>query len=256
MKRIHKIGIGIVIAIVVVMAAGYWAVKKTQTFTQMLLYPHSPPMPPIVSDPMPEILGHLESVLKTNAPQVLATLRPGISSNQISQLEQQYRVQVPEDIKTIYEWHDGAVPMMTTNYLDFIPIHRFVPLEEMLSEKANEKKGMATATSAQRAAYRVFAGYRNNWYCLFDDGSGNGYFFDPTRKPAEGALFCVFVEDNDFTFFPSAKNLMAGIAKCYEQSAYRVKPGSSHLELDEDYEQSKRIWKEFGASNQEASPAD
>lgn len=255
MKRIHKIGIGIAIAGVLVMAAGFWA---TQRGLRDFLYPLAPPMPAVVDEPMPEILAHLDSVLKTNAPQVLATLRSGISAGQISQLEQQYHIQIPDDIQAIYEWHDGTVSIAATNYLDFIPIHHFVPLEDMLSEKTGESKGMAEATSSQRAAYRVFAGYRDNWYCLFDDGTGNGYFYDPTRKPAQGALFCAFVEDNDYTFFPSAKNLMAGIARCYEQGAYRVEPSGpglnnvppSRAHLDEDYDQSTKIWKEFGAGDQ------
>ena len=246
MKPIQKIGIVTFIAIVVAIAFGFWADKKAQTF----FYPLAPPMPPVVDTPMPEILGHLESVLKTNAPQILAGLQPGISADQISRLEQQYHVQIPDDIKAIYEWHDGA-KRTTNSFVDFIPIHHFVPLEDMLAEKTDEANAASTATPAQRAAYRFFAGQRDHWYCLFDDGSGNGYFFDPTRKPTEGALFCVFVEYNDFTFFPSAKNLMAGIAKCYEQGAYRVKPGTATLQLDEDFDQSTEIWKKFGASNQE-----
>jgi hypothetical protein len=43
---------------------------------------------------------------------------------------------------------------------------------------------------------------------------------------------------------------MAGIAKCYEQGAFRVKPGSTPPQLDEDFEQAAKIWREFGASNQ------
>lgn len=247
MKRIQKIGIGILIAIVVVVAAGVWAEKKARTF----FYPLAPPMPSVVDEPMPEILAHLESVLKTNAPQILAGLRPGITSDQIAKIEQQYHLQIPDDIQAIYEWHDGA--SRTTNYFsDFIPGHHFMSLEEMLTEKAAEATGLAVATPSQRMAYRVLAGYRDHWYCLFDDGTSNGYFFDPTRKPAEGALFSAFVEGNDYTFFPSAKNLMAGIATCYEQGAYRIKPGGTGADrLDEDSDQSMKIWKQFGAGNQQ-----
>jgi cell wall assembly regulator SMI1 len=245
MKRIHKIGIGVVIPIVVVMAVGFWATQKgLRTF----FYPLAPPMPPVVDEPMPDILAHLESVLKTNAPQVLATLQPGISSNQISQLEQQYHVQVPKDIQAIYKWHDGALAINTTNYFDnLIPFHHFVPLEDMLPDRAAQAP--ATATLAQRTAYRLFAGYRDNWYCLFDDGTDNGYFFDPTRKPTEGAVFRARAAEGNFTFFPSPKNLMAGIAKCYEQNAYRGAPDSSPPEAEEDFEQSQKIWSEFGARN-------
>jgi cell wall assembly regulator SMI1 len=248
--RIQKAGIGIIVVIAVAVAAGFYV---TQRGLRTFFYPVAPPMPPIISESMQDVLGQLEAVLRANAPEVLATLRPGISANKISQLERQYNVQVPDDIKVIFEWHDGAIPMAASNYVDFIPIHHFVPLEDMLAEKADEGAQEAAATAAQRVVYRIVAGQRDNWYCLFDDGSGNGYFFDPTRKPDEGAVFCVFVEDNEFTFFPSAKNLIAGIAKCYEQGAYRVKPGRlpHQLQLDEDFDQSARIWKEFGAGNQE-----
>jgi hypothetical protein len=155
---------------------------------------------------------------------------------------------LPDDIAAIYEWHDGA--RSTTNYVgdDFIPIHRFVPLEEMLAEKAAE--ATATATPLQRAAYRLVAGQRDSWFCLFSDGSRDGYWFDPQRKASEGAVFYTFTEDNTFVFFPSPKNLMAGITKCYELGAFRVKSNTSPLQLDEDFEQSAKIWKEFGAGNQ------
>jgi len=152
MNRWQKIGIGIAIAIVAMVVLGFWAQARMWNF----FYPVAPPMPAVVSEPMPDILARLESMLKTNAPQVLAGLQPGLSAGDIARLEQQYNVQLPDDIRTIYQWHDGA--RSTTNYVgdDFIPIHRFVPLEEMLAEKAVEGKGPATLL--QRAAYRIFAG--------------------------------------------------------------------------------------------------
>ena len=63
-------------------------------------------------------------------------------------------------------------------------------------------------------------------------------------------MFYTFTEDNEFVFFPSPRNLMAGIAKCYEQGAFRVKPGTSPPQLHEDFEKAEKIWAEFGASNQ------
>ena len=244
MNRWQKMGIGIAIAIVVVVALGFWAQARMRSF----FYPVAPPMPAVVSEPMPEILARLESILKTNAPQVLAGLQPGISTAEIAKLELQYHVQLPDDIRAIYQWHDGARSVTNDASYDFIPIHRFLSLEEMLAEKAVEDKGPATLL--QRAAYRIFAGQRDSWYCLFSDGMRDGYWFDPTRKPSEGAVFYTFTEDNEFVFFPSARNLMAGITKCYEQGAFRVKPGTLPPQLDEDFEQAGKIWKEFGASNQ------
>ena len=237
-------GIGIAIAIVVVVALGFWAQARMRSF----FYPVAPPMPAVVSEPMLEILARLESVLKTNAPQVLAGLRPGISAAEIAKLELQYHVQVPDDIRAIYEWHDGARSATNDASYDFIPIHRFVPLEELLAEKAVEGKGPATLL--QRVAYRIFAGHRDSWICLFSDGAGDGYWFDPKRKPSEGAVFYNFAEDGTYIFFPSARNLMAGIARCYEQGVFRVKAGSSPPVLDEDFKRAAKVWSEFGASNQ------
>lgn len=233
-------------AIVVVVAAvlGLWAQMRLRQF----FYPVAPAMPAVVSESMPEILARLEAALKTNAPPVLAGLQPGLPAADIAKLEQQFHVQIPEDIKAIYAWHDGGRPPTNNACFDFIPIHRFLPLEEMLSEKALENRGPATL--AQRAAYRIFAGQRDTWYCLFSDGAGDGYWFDPTRKPSEGAVFYTFTEDNEFVFFPSPKNLMAGIAKCYAQGVYHLRPGTTPPQLDEDFEKAAKIWNEFGASNQ------
>jgi cell wall assembly regulator SMI1 len=243
-NRWTKIGIGAGITGVVIIAAGLAALSGMKNF----FYPVAPPMPAVVSEPMPEILARLESILKTNAPQVLAGLQPGLSATDISKLEEQYHVQLPAEIEALYEWHDGA--RHTTNYVgdDFIPIHRFVPLEEAMEENATESKG--AETRMQRAIYQIFVAHRASWICLFDDGAGDGYWFDLKRKPSEGAVFYNFTEEASYVFFPSAKNLMAGIAKCYEQGIYHIKTGSSPPQLDEDLERAAKVWNEFGASNQ------
>ncbi len=244
MSRWHKIGIGLVAGAVLLVALGFWALTGAKSF----FYPLAPPMPAVVHEPMPDILARLQAILETNAPPVLAGLQPGLSATDIAKLEGQYHVQLPEEIKAIYQWHDGA--HHTANYVgnDFIPIHRFLPLEEALEENAVDSKGPATLV--QRVVYRVVAGQRDSWICLFSDGARDGYWFDLKRKPSEGEVFYTFTEDGTFVFFPSAKNLMAGVAKCYEQGIYRVKAGTSPPELDEDFDRATKVWNEFGASNQ------
>jgi len=243
MSRWQKTGIGTVLALAILIAVLFSARIVLNNF----FYPAAPPMPAVVSESMPQILARLESILKTNAPQVLAGLQPGLAAADVSKLEQQYHIQLPPELEALYEWHDGA--RSTTNYVgdDFIPIHRFLPLEEALGENAIISKGPATAV--QRLAYRVLAGHRDSWISLFSDGAGDGYWFDPKRKAAEGAVFYNFNEDGDYVFFPSAKNLLAGIAKGYEQGIYRIKAGSSPPQLDEDFECSAKLWVEFGAGN-------
>ena len=224
-------------------ALAFWARSKLKNF----FYPVAPPMPAVVTGSMEEILARLESVLRINAPHVLDGLQPGLSAADISKLEEQYHVQLSPEIKAIYQWHNGA--RRTTTYVgdNFIPIHRFVPLEETLADNVAISKGPTTLV--QKTVNWVFAGHRKSWICLFSDGCGDGYWFDPRRRASKGAVFYNFTEDASYVFFPSAKNLVAGIIKCYEEKIYRVKPGSSPPELDEDFKLAGKVWAEFGASN-------
>lgn len=234
---------GIGIAVVVLILLGLGARKKMTQF----FYPVAPAMPAVVGESMPEILARLETVLQTNAPHVLAGLQPGLSTAEIAKLEERYQVRLPEDIKAIYAWHNGSAG--TTNYLsgDFIPIHRFLPLEEALADHVCSRPGLASPV--QMAAAFFLTSHRDSWISLFADGAGDGYWYDPKRPAAEGAVFYNFTETGTYEFFPSAKNLMAGIAKAYEIGIFRVKPGSKPPELDEDFERAQKFWDEFGASN-------
>jgi cell wall assembly regulator SMI1 len=242
-KSWHKVIIGITIALALVAGSGLWGLHRFRTF----LYPPAPPMPAVVGDPMSQILAHLEAILKTNAPQVLAELQPGLSVEQIAKLETQYHIQVPEEIKAIYEWHNGSARLAATNRLsEFIPLYRFLPLDEALADRA--MTAPEQAPFIQRTFYRLFAGHRDSWVCLFDDGAGDGYWFDPNRKPSEGAVFYNFTEEASYIFFPSPKNLMAGVAECYAQGAFHLKKDSSPPGLEEDFERTQQIWGRFGAS--------
>lgn len=241
MKPWQKVTVGIAIIFVIAAGLGIWGLLRFRAF----LYPVAPPMPPVVAESMPEILARLESVLKTNAPYVSTNLQLGLSPENISKLEQQYHLQLPDEIKAIYQWHNGSVSN-TNRLVDFIPIHRFLPLEEALEERAT--LAPQKVPFAQRIVYHLFASHRESWVCLFDDGSGDGYWFDLKRKPAQGAIFFNFTEEASYTFFPSAKNLMAGLAECYTQGAFHMKKDSSPPELEENFEQSQKIWSQFGAS--------
>jgi len=246
MTRWQKIALAAficVLGLTITLSLGY----RAKTAASHFFYPVAPPMPAIVSESMPEVLAHLEAVLKTNAPSVFARLQPGLTADAIAKLEQKYSVQLPDDIKAIYEWHDGCANTSSNRLSeDFIPMHRFPSLEETLSERAMEGTG---DTVVQRAVYHALVEYRASWIHLFDDGAGDGYWFDPKRKPSEGALFYNFTEVGEFVFFPSAKNLMAGIARCYETGAFRFKPDTNPPDLDEDFVMAKKIWEQFGANN-------
>jgi cell wall assembly regulator SMI1 len=218
------------------------------------MYPFARPMPPVVGQSMEEILAQLEVELKSNAPQVLTNLQPGLSGERIKELEQQSGVHLPEEIKALYQWRNGfsRLALKSGGYgsVGPMPGHYFVPLEEAFEMSRDLTNQVAGGTAAQRAAFTLLAGYTKSWITLFDEGGGgNGYFYDPKRKPAEGAIFFHDMEEGDYTFFPSPKNLFAGLVECYRQNAFVWKEGTNGASLSEDFEASQKIWKEFGTSS-------
>ena len=241
MKRWQKVLAGAGLIFLGLLAAGGLALAGLRSW----LYPLAPPMPAVVSEPMPAILARLEGLLKTNAPHVAALLQPGLSAGDIERLQAQCHVQLPEDLRLIYQWHNGS--RFTTNFVskDFLPGERFLPLEEALADRA--AIASAKTTWAQRMAWWALAQHSDTWLCLFSDEGGDGYWYDPARTPAQGSVFYHDNEEGAYVFFPSPKNLMAGVVRGYEQGAFHLKTGATPPELEEDYGQSEKIWGEFGA---------
>jgi hypothetical protein len=124
-----------------------------------------------------------------------------------------------------------------------------VALAKALSLPVVLSNSVAKAPVAGRAAFGIVAGHTKSWITLFDDGCGDGYFFDPKRKPQERAVFYCFAEDGTYVFFPSVGNLLAGAVKCYERDAFLWKEGPSGTGLKEDFNASRQVWDEFGSSN-------
>ena len=241
-KRLIIIGAAVIIGLLVIGAVTIPGLVRS------FFYPVAGPMPAALRKPVTEILSELEALLRQKAPRVLEEMQPGLSNEQISTLERQSGVHLSEDIKALYRWRNGS-KSLDPRIDGPIPGHRFVPLEEALGSTAVLSNEVAKATSAQRTAFGFFAGHRKTWISLFDDGAGDGYFFDPQRKATEGAIFFCFAEDGTFVFFPSLGNLLAGATKCYQKDAFSWKDGPSSPGLEQDFNQSTKIWNEFGSLN-------
>jgi cell wall assembly regulator SMI1 len=205
-------------------------------------------MPPQVSLSMSDILKRLEDSMQLKVPKVLAEMQPGLSDSEISTLEGKTGVALPDDLRALYRWHNGC-GTRDPRLCGPIPGHRFVPLDEALGMIRETTNQLAKASGVQQRGFEVFAGHTKSWITLFDDGAGDGYFFDPKRKPSKGAVFYHFAEEAYYVFFPSVKNLMAGTVKCYEQDAYAWKTNGNVISLTQDFERSQKIWQEFGSSN-------
>lgn len=233
--------LALLIVILLVSGVGWFAGRKT---IRSFFYPSPSAMPPVVDASAEQLLQRLESVLRQRAPAVAASLQPGLTVEQVSKIESQYGFRLTDELRSLYQWHNG---MTATGPRDFIPAHRFLPLEEAAGQRAALHEQLRSATAVQRAFNSIVIGHRTDWLTVFDDGAGEGYFYDPDRRDQEGAFFYHSAEDIYYIFFPSVRNFLAGAVDCFEADAYWLsdKDGS----WDEDYDQTFQIWQRYSTAN-------
>jgi hypothetical protein len=138
--------------------------------------------------------------------------------------------------------------MGTNSSVGLLAGQRFVPLDEVVRERALVGQQVASASLFQRAAFSVFAGHRKSWIQVLDDGAGDGYFYDPTRTSAEGAFFYHMAQSGYYVWFPSVRNFLAGVIECYDSRAVRVATDGKNL--DEDPDRMEKIWERFAKTSE------
>jgi hypothetical protein len=228
--------VALALLIILVTFAGRFELKS-------FFYPKPLSMPPVVSETIEELLARFQTVLEKRAPVVLQSLQPGLSENQISELEKKGSFTLSPDLHALYRWRNGSKEFKNV----LIPGQRFLPLEEVVSERTSMNNDLKTASLIQRAFYYVFAGYRKTWVHILDDGAGDGYFYDPSRSGKTGVFFYHFAETGDYIFFPSLRNFLKGAIDCYEREIFAVKDGG--VNLDENPFKARKVWNSLGYSN-------
>jgi cell wall assembly regulator SMI1 len=214
------------VVIIVILAA--------PSMQRSFFYPKPRGLPPVVSETTEQLLARLQALLETNAPIVTKSLQPGLSDTQISELEGNGGFRLSPDIRALYRWHNGTA---TNTTVGLLPGHRFIPLAEAVAERALMRQQSG-------AAFNVFAGHREGWLHVLDDGAGDGYFYDPERTDAQGAFFFHFAEAGYYVWFPSLRNFLAGVIECYQSQA--VKVAADGKSVDEDAVRMENIWSRFG----------
>jgi cell wall assembly regulator SMI1 len=203
-------------------------------------YPHAPPMPPVVTTPITELLSQYETFLTAKAPAICASLQPGLTDAQIDAIETKYGLKLPPDLRALYRWRDGTP---RTAALAVFPDHDFVPLELALVNRDDMRKQVKAGTSEQQQAYSAYAGHRDSWVGLIVDAAGDGHFFDPGRSESEGSFFFCFAEDGNYIFYPSFRNYLAAVIEGEQSGVFALGP---HGVQTADFLKAQELWSRFG----------
>lgn len=198
---------------------------------------------PPVSEDLTAILSEFEAVLKEKNKAAYDAFNPGLLAEEIHKLEEEYQVKLPEEIVTLYMWHNGSSSFeKRTTDSDVIPGHWFVPLKYALDQ--NKSLNQGGDTLAQKAFFELFAGHMKTWILLFDDGCGDGYFYDSVQKNKSGYVFYHMAEMRYYVFFSSLKNLFKGFVECYREDVYT----SDNTQNYESFEKAAKIMSKYGVS--------
>jgi cell wall assembly regulator SMI1 len=205
------------------------------------MYPRPRILPEVLSEDLEEALQRFEAVVAKQAPIVLDAFNLGLTENEIKDIEKKYRLRLTADLRQFYRWRNG-VNRDTIEGL--IPGHRFLPLEEAAELRSTMRRDVWNASFVQWAAFRIFAGHRTGWLTLLDDGCGDGYFYDPARRRHWGSFFFHFAEINEYRFFPTLANFIAGATECYETGLYTVRrDGRMNM-----HEKSIELWSRYSTN--------
>ncbi len=228
-KIVIGLAVGSVVLLTLILGAGY-ALLRFGLQSLLAYYPEAGPMPPVVSESMDEALARFEAALAKHAPLSLEHLQPALSAERIAELEQEGGFQLTDEMRALYRWRNGVPPKDLT---EIIPLHNFRSLEEA-AERHKE---------VSKSSNDPIIGHMAVWVPVFGNPFGDGYFCDPTRSPEQGAVFECSIELGSFRFYPSLRNLLVGLAECYETGAFTM---DAQGQLNDDYDKTSEILRKYG----------
>jgi len=227
-----------VLVALIVIAIGALMVRS---FARAFFYPIPSGMPEPDQVDIASALARFEAALGKYAPQVLAKLQPGLTQEQIREIESKHRLCLTEELRALYRWRNGTP---RASLVTLIPGHTFLPLEEAAAMRDELRRQAAAAPVVQRLSYSLFAGHRATWITILDDLCGDGYFYDSGRRGLEGSFFYHFAEDRTYRYFPSVVNFLSGASEFYEAGIYR---SNSKGEVSENVERAFALWPRYAS---------
>lgn len=165
-------------------------------------------------------------------------LRPGLTAAHIRAKLASLPLQLPAEIYTLYQWHDGSD---LEHPVELLPNYRFLCLDEALAVYA-QTVAIYEGVDCEEGRSR----YTPTWFPLFAE-DGNYYLaqgVDRGVEPPTTAPVLDFCSEDPETLvvFDSFTAMMQAIAACWQSGAYRVEPlakGQFHTVGDDSC---ARLW--------------
>jgi cell wall assembly regulator SMI1 len=121
-----------------------------------------------IKNAMEKILEMLDSHLQQFRPELYSHLNAPLEDHNILNLEKQYGIQIPEDLRMLYQWKNGQE---SSCYEAFINNSTFIPLEEALD--INQELTGMIGTDFERENW-----WNENWIPVFHNGGGSYICYD------------------------------------------------------------------------------
>jgi hypothetical protein len=149
-------------------------------------------------------------------------LQPGLSRNEVSQLEAALPFRVTEELRVLYQWRNGTdvTKGFMLGELWFFPGFYLPSLENAVRMFSERRKGVQ---------------WRKSWFPFLADDGGNFYVAPCQRKPVDQALVIAFEhgEPEQEVEFLNITAMMETFVDCYAQGAFFVADDGS-FEMDDD----------------------
>ena len=93
----------------------------------------------------PSLLGAFEARLRADGLRAVDALAPGLTDQQIDALTAPYGIELPEEARVWWRWHNGSDADVADPAWYFLPSRHILSLQYALGEHANERDLMREA---------------------------------------------------------------------------------------------------------------
>jgi cell wall assembly regulator SMI1 len=149
----------------------------------------------------------LDNHLKTKRPDFYGTLNPPLTDQQITALEQEFKITLPPQVKLLYKWKNGQAANER-----FVNNSEFMPLESALET-------YSILTPMIGHDFEIKNWWNENWIPLFDNGGGDNICVDMsgTFTGNAGQIIEFWHADPDRNVIaPSLEAFIAALNKFYD----------------------------------------